>query len=409
MSKEEKSRKEAESYKQQLEDARKEIAELKMLLSAEKAKRAKEHFTSKQMSALIANLQMGVLVESADRYIIKTNKHFCSLFGIPSPDVMAGMNCDKAAEAAAPLFDRPREFLETIQKRLREGRIVTNEELKLKDGRTFKRDYVPVFNEGVFIGNMWLYRDITERKNNELKLKENAEELRELNATKDKFFTIIAHDLRNPFTNILGFSELIQELVQEEDYESLVEFSQMIYDSAYRGMNLLQNLLTWARSQTGKIQFNPQSVDLLKLIQQNVDLKQESLESKEISMQVQVPEDLTLIADEDMLNTIFRNLISNAIKFSYEGGIITINATSHSQMIYIEVKDNGTGMSEQHRNKLFKLEENVTTEGTQKERGTGLGLLLCKEFIDYHQGTITVTSQRGQGTTFRISLPVSGR
>lgn len=402
------SAKELKNYKKKLEEANKEIQRLKKLAPSAKSMSEQEPFTSKQLSALIANLQMGVLVEGADRRVIKANQWFCSLFGIPSPDMMTGMNCDVAAEAAAPLFANPEEFLETIQKRLKEGEIVTNEELTLKDGRVFKRDYVPVFDDGVFIGNMWLYRNITERKINEQKLKENAEQLRELNATKDKFFTIIAHDLRNPFTNILGFSELIQEQIQEGDYESLEEFGQIIYDAAYRGMNLLQNLLTWARSQTGRIKYNPHHLDLVALINRNVDLKKESLENKNISIQLNLPNELHLDADEDMLDTVFRNLISNAIKFSYEGGAITIKAEVQNNYVLITVADQGMGMSEQHRQKLFKLEENVTTEGTQNERGTGLGLILCKEFIDYHQGTITVTSQRGQGTTFSIGLPNNG-
>lgn len=229
--------------------------------------------------------------------------------------------------------------------------------------------------------------------------------LLELNATKDKFFGIIAHDLKNPFNAILGFSNLLVDSSNQFDQEETMKYIGFMHSSAKNAYQLLENLLEWSRSQTGGIDFKPALLYLNVLVIENEKLCENMAKEKYISISHVLPENLMVYADQNMLSTVLRNLITNAIKFTHKGGNIIITSLVQDSKTIITVRDSGIGMDENTRNKLFKISEKISIAGTEKETGTGLGLLLCKEFVEIHGGTIWVESELGKGSEFKISLP----
>jgi signal transduction histidine kinase len=249
--------------------------------------------------------------------------------------------------------------------------------------------------------------DLTERKRAEEELVELNRKLKELNATKDKFFSIIAHDLKSPFNSILGFSNLLESQIMEKDYQKVEEYARIIQTSSVRAMDLLMNLLEWSRSQTGRMVFKPEILMILPLINQATELLKASAQEKSITISAQLPENITVFADQAMIGTILRNLISNAIKFTYNSGKINISAEQTEEELMVSVRDNGVGIKPEDIEKLFRIDENRSTLGTQNEKGTGLGLILCKEFIEKHGGKIWVESTVGKGSNFYFTIPNS--
>ncbi|PKP33613.1 MAG: PAS domain-containing sensor histidine kinase [Bacteroidetes bacterium HGW-Bacteroidetes-17] len=238
------------------------------------------------------------------------------------------------------------------------------------------------------------------------KFKESESKLKELNATKDKLFSIIAHDLRSPFNSILGFSDLLIENIDAQNIEENKIFIQQINNTAKFTLNLLDNLLTWAKSQTGQIEFKPVKINLFRIIQQSIDSSEASAKIKGITIILLLSKDIEVYADPIMLQIILRNLISNAIKFTYPDGNVEINAIPTPSQIEISISDNGTGIKEEVKHKLFELDSNITTSGTKKEKGSGLGLILCKELVKKHGGRIWVDSELGKGSQFKFTLPM---
>ena len=231
------------------------------------------------------------------------------------------------------------------------------------------------------------------------------EELRELNATKDKFFSIIAHDLKNPFGQMMMFAELLQEELQKASADRLEHFINIICQVSKQGYRLLENLLEWSRAQTDGIPFEPRPIHLRSLVMESVGVVAHHAENKRIQIEIDIPEHLTLYADAYMTATILRNLVSNAVKFSHEGGAIGIAARNSSEEVEISVTDNGVGIAEKHLRKIFRVDAHHSTRGTKQEKGTGLGLILCKEFVEKHGGRIDVNSEVGKGSCFRLVYP----
>jgi signal transduction histidine kinase/ligand-binding sensor domain-containing protein len=233
-------------------------------------------------------------------------------------------------------------------------------------------------------------------------------ELHNLNATKDKFFSIIAHDIKNPFNAILGFSELLNENYKEWTDEQKLEIIGLIHSSSKNLYQLLENLLQWSRSQRGIIEFNPEKIELADLLSNVTDIMKGTAESKNIELSVTIPENgLAVYADRQMLDTIVRNLISNALKFTNSGGKVQIIAEMSGEFVTVKVTDNGIGIRSDVKDKLFKIDSNITTYGTANETGTGLGLILVKEFVDRNGGKIGVDSVVGEGSTFHFTIPVA--
>ncbi len=239
------------------------------------------------------------------------------------------------------------------------------------------------------------------------KLEETNKKLTLINATKDRFFSIIAHDLRNPFNTLIGFSQLLIQSYNNLKENEVKEYLQLINNSSNKGYELLENLLLWSRSQTGHLAFNPQPLSLNTVIQKITGLLNGEARQKEINLKIAVKQDILLFADENMLQTILRNLISNSIKFTNPKGEISIHAHQHFQKGLITVEDNGIGIPEAEREKLFRDDQIVSTNGTSQEKGTGLGLLICKEFVEKQGGEINVKSMEGKGSKFIFSIPLA--
>jgi len=237
-------------------------------------------------------------------------------------------------------------------------------------------------------------------------IKQQNFELQESNATKDKLFSIIAHDLKNPFTVILSLSETLSDTFRDLNEDELEECLKKMHNSAQKIYELLANLLTWSRSQTGKIQFNPERLKLNQLVQEVTELLRNQYEMKNISLNVDIDADLMVLADSNMLNTVMRNLISNAVKYTNNGGIINVSGNAGDDSIQVTIKDNGIGIHSDTIDKLFRIEHKISSPGTSNERGTGLGLILCKEFVEKHGGRIWLASELGKGSSFYFTIPV---
>ncbi|MGQ1784349.1 tetratricopeptide repeat-containing sensor histidine kinase [Saccharicrinis sp. GN24d3] len=239
-----------------------------------------------------------------------------------------------------------------------------------------------------------------------------AQELEKANKTKDKFFSIIAHDLKSPFGGILGFTELLLEnhaMYKDEERETYIQY---INDCSLKTYKLLENLLTWAQSQTGIIKFSPEKINIKTLINEIITLLKETAENKEIKLGLKSEKEILVIADKNMIYTIILNLVSNAIKFTPKGGDIIIKShvitnKNKQQLAQISVEDTGIGISPKIQPQLFDINENTSTKGTENETGTGLGLILCKEFIEKHNGNIWAESKTDIGSKFLFTIPLS--
>ncbi|MFC2096135.1 tetratricopeptide repeat protein [Bacteroidota bacterium] len=252
---------------------------------------------------------------------------------------------------------------------------------------------------------------LLESKNNQLsdankKLTISEHNLKELNATKDKFFSIIAHDLKNPFQSLLGFSETLYDQIDELEKENIVEYSKIIYESSQNLYNLLGNLLQWSKSQLANTKLSPISINLYDSVDDVLSLFNSTAQNKNITIDNTINKDTVIYADKHVASTVLRNLISNALKFTRNGGEIKISSVTSNNNITVSVKDNGEGIRKENLDKLFRIDQSYSTKGTENESGTGLGLILCKELITQSNGEIFVESVFGTGSDFQFTLPI---
>jgi PAS domain S-box-containing protein len=282
----------------------------------------------------------------------------------------------------------------------------TEMKAKRRDGTIFPIELslseVKVGDETTFIG---MIRDISERKLAEARLADFNEELKELNATKDKFFSIIAHDLKNPFNLLLGFSRMLIEEIEHLKFNEALEISRRINSVSSSTYSLLENLLTWSQVQTRNIHYQKEAFILGELLAPELKLLSALAAQKNISLVNNIRNSMEMNADKNMIGTVIRNLVNNAIKFTRKGGIITLTSLEGDHEITICVSDTGTGMSKVEVSKLFNVSKGFSKTGTAMEKGTGLGLILCKEFIALHGGTIVVESEPDKGSRFSFTLP----
>ena len=271
------------------------------------------------------------------------------------------------------------------------------------EGKTlhFEWQLIPEFNlHGECETLMAIARDITTRKTSE-------EALNEAIKTKDKFFSIIAHDLKNPFNALLPIAKNLHQNCKEMSRDQMIESSSIIYSAATLEYNLLTNLLEWGRSQMGKIKQVPKQIDLAKLIESNIKLHQIKADAKNIDIQVIKGANTMAFADEYMMDAVIRNLYSNAIKFTNPGGNIQVRITQKDSKSIISIEDDGLGVSEENQKRLFRIDTNYTRVGTCEESGTGLGLILCQEFVTQNNGSISIESTVGKGSIFTVQLPIN--
>ena len=291
---------------------------------------------------------------------------------------------------------------------LSNSRSVTEYRFKSKTGEIkYLRDYTyPVWDEKQnkvtkIIGAV---KDITETKETEEKLFKYSNELKVLNASKDKLFSIIAHDLREPFSGIVGNLELLNESIGSFPIEESQDMVQDALKCAKDAYLLLENLLEWSRMQNGKLQLNKTNFNLFSQAESAIKVLAGAITIKKLSITNEIEKDLRAFADEYMTFTVFRNLISNAVKFSNTYGKIRISSKSEMDSVKICIEDSGVGISAEDIKKLFRTETHHTTPGTAQEKGTGLGLILCKEFVEKNNGKIWVESAIGNGSRFIFTL-----
>lgn len=248
--------------------------------------------------------------------------------------------------------------------------------------------------------------EISERKQAEMLLEKQAKELQELNATKDKFMSIIAHDLRSPFNAIIGFSDLMIKNFHQLDEETFLKGLKIIESASNHAYKLLENLLIWARNQTEKSQYSPEMLNLSQLVHEALKTIESTAVHKKISFSTSINKNLQVFADQNMLDSIIRNLVTNAIKFSFKEGKVRIKAILTENGVCISVSDKGIGISSERLASIFEIDKHTNTNGTENELGSGLGLILCKDFVARHNGEIWIESTLNKGTKVSFTMPL---
>ncbi|SEA40651.1 PAS domain S-box-containing protein [Flavobacterium gillisiae] len=388
---------------QELLDQIAELKEQNEILSLQSSIQNEEELDYDYMT-ILNNIGDPVFLKDEQSKLLIVNDAFCEMIGRSKADAIG----KTLAEVVPP--EEQESFLKIDKQVIADGVENINEESLTISGvatriiSTRKRRFIDSDGKKFLVG---VIHDITERKKAENALKESKKQLIELNATKDKLFSIIAHDLRNPFNNIIGISELLTENTEDLETTETKEYINIIKSQAKDTLILLDNLLNWAQSQTGQISFNPGKIILSDVMPKIIKLNTSLSKSKNISLNYCSLEKIEVYADENMLRTIMRNLISNAIKFTKLGGYININAVSRQEHVEISISDNGIGINKEKLTELFNISSNITTYGTANEKGSGLGLVLCKEFVEKHKGKIWVESEDGKGSDFKFILPLN--
>ena len=293
------------------------------------------------------------------------------------------------------------EGIEDLLEKARESKAEQQLDFSFDANRHYALKVIPEYTSGLMgFSYLVISYDITQ-------LKINEKALQDLNSTKDKFFSIIAHDLKSPFTSILAYSDLIAKNTQKFSPPKLEQMALTIRRAAQNAFGLLENLLSWSRLQTGALLPKPELIDVRHLILEHIELLSPISIIKDI--QIEMAEDTVGLvnADKQMLSTVLRNLTSNAVKFSHTNSKVVIRAVPQNDTILFSVSDNGTGIPEQLIDRLFKMESSFTTIGTENEKGSGLGLILCKDFVEKSDGKIWVESTLNVGTTFYFSIPAA--
>ncbi|MHB8578582.1 MAG: hybrid sensor histidine kinase/response regulator [Ignavibacteriaceae bacterium] len=337
------------------------------------------------------------------KYII-VNQKFCDYWRLKKEEITGKTDFDLLPPDEAEVFHQ--DDLKVI----RTGEMLyVSHESKDENGKikTMDTRKVPLFDEnGKVNGLIGLSFDITERKEAEEVIKKYSKELEESNASKDRFFSIISHDLRSPFQGLLGLTTIATEEFDELTVDELKEFLGNINHSAKSLFNLIENLLQWSRIQRGKIEVKLAQIDLYYDIQYNINLLQPNANTKRLRIVNEVDKTIEALADTTAFNSVIQNLISNAIKFTKSGGEIKITSEVNKGFAEITVSDNGIGIPENILPSLFRIDSQHSTLGTEKESGTGLGLIICKELVEMQGGKIWVKSKVAEGTSFTFSLQI---
>lgn len=360
----------------------------------------------------IENANIGIMTVDFEGRILASNKECVNIFGF-SQSELEGMTINEIAVPddknisltymQSAIVDKRQGKGEFIKRYFsKSGKLIT---CQVSSSLMYDETSEPLF----FLSHI---KDITlqveaDRALKEInsKLSDTVDELKQANAVKDKFSRIIAHDLKNHFNTILGFSEILAESVYTDSLDELHSHASIIWQSSLETYKLLENLLEWSMSQSGKILFNPQNIDIEKILQEVLDLNTAQATSKEIKISYNIQGNAVVYADENMLRTILRNLIGNALKFTGQKGEILITSKTNQQETLMTVSDTGIGIMPEVIDRLFLMENVVKLPGDKMQKGTGLGLLLCKEFVEKHNGKIWVESVLKKGSDFNFTLP----
>lgn len=387
-----------EELENQIVELKKQNEILKFQSSIKSDKEVREDY----YNSILNNIGDPVFVKDDQSRLVIVNDAFSTIFSLSREEIIGKTLAEDVSKKEQEIFLK-------IDKQVLEDGIenINEETLTIRGGKTRtistrKTRFIDSEGKKYLVG---VIHDITERKKSEISLKESEQQLKELNTTKDKLFSIIAHDLRTPFTNIIGLTGLLID--NSIDYEESEKYIKILNSSAKNTLILLDNLLNWAKSQTGQLIFKPEKIIISNVIQEIIALNKLHADTKSISVSYTSSNDLEVFADVNMLRTVLRNLISNAIKFTNTGGHINVKSILKNNHVEISISDNGIGMNEEKHKFLFEIISNTTTLGTANENGSGLGLVLCKEFVNKNGGTIWAESEEGKGSCFKFTLPLN--
>jgi signal transduction histidine kinase len=340
----------------------------------------------------------GFIVVNPEGQKIFQNQRTIDLWKIPKEVVDDPSDLEQVKHVMHSTVN-PEQFVAEINYLREHPNEKSRDEVELVDGTLLDRYSSPVIGpDGINYGRIWTFHDVTERKKVE-------KQLIRLNADKDRFISILSHDLRSPFFSLLGYSELLREELQDYPKEETIETIKTICSITKKTYELLQDTLLWANVMSKNLTYSPSLAKTSEIISEVATILEPSANAKNIAIEYNSGNELTVYADVYMLKAILRNLVSNSIKFTNKGGKIRISAIHDLDATIIKVVDNGVGMKPEILEKLFDITSLQSSKGTDNEIGTGMGLLLCKEFVDKHNGTIFVKSSEGNGTEISFSLP----
>lgn len=305
-----------------------------------------------------------------------------------------------------------------VCKELKSDSLTKDIPVILLTGKTATEDLLKGFEVGAsdYITKPYNSAELLARVKTHLELKRSKDELTQkneelirLNEHKNTFFSIVSHDLRNPLTAFMGLAQILNDDFDNIDKEKTKKFIGLLYDAAEEMQKLLNNLLDWGRLEMGKIQVNPEDIDLQEIISGNISLLKTSALEKSITLTSKISEPAVVYADKNMIAAVVRNILSNSIKFTNKGGNVTISSKPINDQRVVTITDNGIGIPENKLKTLFSVKNISSTKGTNNEKGTGLGLLLCKQMIEQNKGSIGIESKEGKGTTVTIKLPLKNQ
>jgi len=365
-------------------------------------KALKDHAESeKKYNFLIEKMTEGLGIIDADYRFTFINKGLEELFGVDRGKLIGTslvhlFDKETGKKVAEALNHTEKNAKHTFQVRLKQGR---------NRNRIIQIMALPQYQDHKRKSVFLMFKDITEWVEIENNLLKSEKKLKDVNAAKDKFFSIIAHDLKNPFNSILNFSDLLLRHYSTYDKDEVLTFIKMIHESSRQAYNLLDNLLNWSRTQTSRMDFNPTITDIYDIISDVISLLEGTAVEKNITLINHVKPKTKVFCDPNMISTVIRNLLSNAIKFTRPAGKVTFNSKPGSRMTEISVTDTGVGIKEENIDKLFKIDVHFSTSGTANEEGTGLGLILCHEYVKINKGKLRLKSKPDKGSTFFVDLP----
>ncbi|MFY8037790.1 MAG: PAS domain S-box protein [Cyclobacteriaceae bacterium] len=377
-------------------------------ISLRKKEEALIKSTSARMSRLLQTMHAGVLVEDENRKIVLSNQNFCSMFGIPaSPEMMIGGDCSQSAEQSKGYFTDPEGFVKRIDQLLAERKNATGDELTLVDGRVFDRDYVPIYVDEQYKGHMWVYRDITTRKQNEAELVKAKKEAESSMKAKQEFLAHMSHELRTPINGVLGLANLVSASDLSITNEQYIKG---IRASGEHLLSLINDILDLAKIEAGKLQIVDQPFSLKSLLATLVDGLSPLANQKGIKLLVSLDATLPnwLIGDAVRVNQILLNLISNAIKFTNQGSVTLAclaQQRDEDYLIEFAVRDTGIGIASEKLESIFESFTQANNQISIQYGGTGLGLSIVKELTGLMHGNVLVDSELGVGSSFVVLLP----
>jgi len=366
----------------------------------------KNHFNkdNEYTQTILNNMGDSVFVKDDQSRIILVNEAFCKMMGLSCEEIIGKTLAEEVTK------EERESFLKIDRQVLADGIESIVEENMTVRGGTKK---VLSTRKSRFVdgeGNKFLVcvvRDITEKKKAAEALRKRESELKDVVATRDRLFSIIAHDLRSPFNNITLLSELLEDSIKKNDIGQSQEYLELINKTTSNTLSLLDNLLDWTKSQTGLRDFKSEKVNINKILSQTLELSKAIASTKNIGLNLLQSEPIHVCSDHKVIKTIVRNLISNAIKFTKPGGRIEVSTKLYDKNVEITVSDDGVGMRTDTYEKLFYVNTNMACVGTANEKGSGFGLVLCKEFVEKLGGTIWAESTLGKGSDFKFTVPIN--